>query len=74
MECKSCGHHNARPRFEPVLFPLDFKTSVSAPKNETATALPVRWACEKCGRFHFRDGTLYDPEKARKMHEGRATD
>lgn len=77
MQCKQCGHENTRPIMQPV--------SPSSPSAflegeiEIGRTLPlnidlyVRWACEKCNRYHFRDGTLYEnPFRAPTLEETKA--
>lgn len=58
MQCKKCGHDTRRPVFERVE-----KFDPPAPQDllKPVEAAPAyaRWACEKCGRYHFRDGSLY---------------
>ena len=58
MVCKECGHRNERVVFHPVQSP------VRSPHEDDLSLIeetPIykRWACEKCRRFHFPDGTLY---------------
>lgn len=57
MRCKKCGHENARPLMEPVRPPITPGITEDATKP---IDIYVRWACEKCLRYHFRDGTLYE--------------
>lgn len=58
MECKQCGHYHERVWFEPVMLPmpLTFDWQNAAPVDAVCYK---RWACEKCGRYHFPDGSLY---------------
>ena len=70
MKCATCGYYNKNPRFEAVLFPVEHLPYDTEP-CEMAVAAPVRWACGECGRYHFRDGTPYDHEKAMKLHLGK---
>lgn len=65
MICKKCGADNPHPIFHPVLLPVQ-PCAVSEAAVPVKFAIPVRWACEECGRFHFRDGSLYDYERAKK--------
>lgn len=68
MQCKACGFDNIEVAFEAINFPLEpVPHDGIAPNN---SALPIRWACRNCGRYHFRDGSLYDGEKARAMYRG----
>lgn len=58
MRCLRCGHDNGQ---TPHLQPVMLKSAIGAPGDTVAEPEPIyaRWACEKCGRFHFPDGTLY---------------
>lgn len=55
MQCKKCGAENERPFLEAV-YPTQLAT-VSDPA--APSEVYARWACFKCGRYHFRNGTLY---------------
>lgn len=71
MICKKCGADNPNPHYHAVHLPValaPFGRSVL-----TDMSIPVRWACYECGRFHFRDGTLYDYETARKLGSERGS-
>lgn len=64
MRCLRCGHETEQPAMRPVQ-----RTSVVLEPIGEGPASPEpmysRWACEKCGRFHFPDGSLYsNPFKA----------
>jgi len=59
MRCLHCGHDNGP---TPYLQPVYRETATSAfAVDAPADPQPfyARWACEKCGRYHFPDGTLY---------------
>lgn len=63
MKCKDCGASNDNPVFEAVQMPV----SLDVIKTPVIDAIPIRWACRKCGRYHFRDGSLYSGKEARTM-------
>lgn len=67
MRCTNCGAVDSRPWFFPVYPKLPF------PKSPEEATLPVdmeasiRWACPRCNRVHFRDGT---PVPAKREEPG----
>jgi hypothetical protein len=57
MLCKECGGETIRPVFRAVIPPVAaYPRTVSPARPSNCYA---RWACGHCGRYHFRDGTLY---------------
>lgn len=57
MQCQNCGADNRSPIFEPVL-----RKTVSRPPDDYRPGpepFYKRWACKKCDRYHFADGSLY---------------
>lgn len=64
MKCKQCGFDNIDPIYNAIQFQVQVSVTDEPPKNG---AIPVRWACAKCNRFHFRDGSLYDYERAKEL-------
>jgi len=59
MICKECGHDNERVWYEPVFPPMQAVRPSNAAVPEKMEPCYKRWACAKCGRYHFADGTLY---------------
>lgn len=61
MICKNCGYENTRVLYRAVFPPVSFTlaTDAEAAAPPRAPAVYKRWACGKCGRYHFADGTLY---------------
>lgn len=76
MECKQCGHHTEQPIFKAVMAPT--KITPSMPDDVAFHAVAYkRWACEKCGRYHFPDGSLYEnpfKQEEKAMSTGREDD
>lgn len=72
MICKLCGHNTERLIFEAVMPPAPKDWNAPIVENFVAYR---KWACEKCGRYHFPDGSLYSnpfKEAATPSHpEGR---
>lgn len=67
MICKQCGAENRRPVFKPVEFSVD-DLPLRPPDVVPQTAVYLaRWACQACGRYHFRDGSLYTGSEARRL-------
>lgn len=59
MICKRCGYENQQVWFEPVM-PSVAVAPIDGPDvPESNLVAHKRWACAKCGRYHFADGTLY---------------
>lgn len=64
MRCRECGHENVRPIIQPVspspaIDYLEGEIEIGRGPIPLNIDLYTRWACERCGRYHFRDGTLY---------------
>jgi hypothetical protein len=70
MRCLNCGHENDRVWYEPLRQPLrPYLREGATPAREKAYR---RWACAKCRRYHFPDGSLYKnpfPETAEALTE-----
>lgn len=64
MRCKKCGHENDRPIMQPVS-PSRAEDFLAGEIEIGRGPIPldinlyIRWACDRCGRYHFRDGSLY---------------
>lgn len=59
MKCQQCGHENERVIMQPLIPPVQ-PTPEAVPVTPEKSIAYARWACERCGRYHFRDGTLYE--------------
>ena len=57
--CKKCGHYNQRIWYEPVMPDVSAVGPSDAAVPDEMPIAYKRWACAKCGRYHFPDGTLY---------------
>ena len=70
MICKNCGHENTHVLYRAVFPPVPV-TFVEAAPPSRAPAVYKRWACGKCGRYHFADGSLYkNPFRAHEEDAG----
>lgn len=59
MICQKCGHENERVLYEPVTPPVSAVRQDGDAAPDEEPVFYKRWACAKCGRHHFADGTLY---------------
>lgn len=59
MICKKCGHENERVWYEPVIPKVSAVGPGDAAVPDKMAVCYKRWACAKCGRYHFADGALY---------------
>ena len=67
MICKVCGHDNGHVWYEPVIPPAPVIIGDGAAVPNKVELVYKRWACAKCGRYHFSDGSLYsNPFKVAK--------
>ena len=64
MRCLRCGHDTE----QPTMLPVQRKFIALGPGDGPMKQEPMysRWACAKCGRFHFPDGSLYSNPFATK--------
>lgn len=67
MKCAACGYENGNPVFEPIYFKVDILSQFET-QPERLIEYPIRWRCESCGRYHFKDGTLYDVDEAKRRY------
>ena len=67
MICKKCGHDNERVWYEAVMPPSSAVGPSDAEVPDEMEKVYKRWACARCGRYHFADGSLYsNPFKVAK--------